>query len=81
MINSGEWNTAADFVAYQTSEGVTYDPDVGGNEGTNCDFDPIFTGACNDFEDMDDLLPGGFYNTITPNSTTRATYFPKVDYN
>jgi hypothetical protein len=79
-----EWNTVADFVAFQTSLGVTYNPDVTGVEGTNCAYDGIFSELCNDFSDFADILTsaGGSYVT-TPGAgaaATRATYFPRVDY-
>lgn len=74
-----EWNTAADFLAYEASDGATYNPDVDGGEGTNCDY--VGTGlGCNDFSDMDDLLPGAGYDVSTPNAVVRETYFPRVTY-
>ena len=78
-----EWNTLADYLAFETSGGVTYNPDVTGAEGTNCAYDPSSSGNCNDLYDMDDILSnaGGTYNT-TPgaNDSDRATYFPRIEY-
>ncbi len=81
-----EWNTLVDFVAYATTEGVTYDPHVSGAEGTGCDYDPIFNyDGCNDRYDFTDVLThviyaNGAYGT-TPGVDTavdRATYFPRI---
>jgi hypothetical protein len=85
-----EWNTVSDFLAYGSSEGVDYDPDVSGVGGSGCDYDPIFNyDGCNDFADFDDLLNGigGSYPTApapgTPGTgvtnTDRRTYFPEIE--
>lgn len=89
-VSIREWNTLADFFIYQTSQGVTYDPDVTGIEGTNCDYDGIFGNQdCNDLNDMDDILTnaGGTYDTndaspgTPPNAVDallRDSYFPNI---
>ncbi len=80
-----EWNTLADFVAYETSDSVTYNPDVTGAEGTACDYDPLFGyDNCNDFNDFDDILTdvGGTYLTTDPtvqDNSVRRTYFPQIE--
>ncbi|MEM7499419.1 MAG: hypothetical protein AAF371_15685 [Pseudomonadota bacterium] len=67
-VHVREWNTLADFMLYETSAGLDYDPDVGGLtgvEGTACIPDSIFTGRlCNDFWDFGDILDniGGAYS-------------------
>jgi hypothetical protein len=87
-----EWNTLVDFVAYQASEGVTYDPDVGGlsgTEGTTCNYDPAFPEElCNDRWDFADILERVEANTTNayPSTTlgideaNRQLYFPRIDY-
>lgn len=82
-----EWNSFLDFSAYQTSNGVTYNPDnnVNPEDGTTCGISPLFASPCNDFRDMDDLLPGGvgpyvLINTAPTAASTRRTYFPNVLY-
>lgn len=79
-----EWNTLLDFIAFQDTEGATYNPDQTGLEGTNCDYDGTFGDECNDFSDFADILTGaGGTYTTTPGAgaaAARATYFPQVSY-
>ncbi len=81
-----EWNTAVDFLAYASSQGVTYNPHQQGIEGVNCDYAsfPNDT-SCNDFRDFTDILTdvGGTYildNTNPSAAAIRRTYFPNVNY-
>ncbi len=76
-----EWNTLAAFMAYEESEGLIYDPDVTGDEGANCDYDPIFGNTCNDQVDLDDIVNnvGGSYDTSDPTDfLTRMLFFPMI---
>jgi hypothetical protein len=78
-----EWNTVAEFNAYGSSNGASYDPDVGGTEGTDCPGQGV---NCNDLYDFDDVLTenppftGQPYDTSTPNANIRAGYFPRVGF-
>ena len=73
-----EWNTAAAFLAYGSSSGTNYNPDVGGAE-SDCDGIGDY---CNDFWDFEDILSynGNTYNTTTPDADAREDFFPNVEY-
>jgi len=76
-----EWNTLAAFMAYEESEGVAYDPDVTGDEGAQCDYDPVFGTTCNDQFDLDDIVNsvGGSYDTTDPTDfLLRSAFFPRI---
>lgn len=47
-----EWNTYKEFVKYGTTQGASGDPDVAGEEGTDCDY--YSSDVCNDYVDLDD---------------------------
>lgn len=80
-----EWNTLTEFLAYESSKGSSYNPDVEGTEGVDCDYDSGFGGACNDRTDLDDILwslgaPYDTDNTDPDAAAIRETYFPNVFY-
>jgi hypothetical protein len=70
-----EWNTYEEFIKYTTSAaGESGDPDVGGNEGTGCDY--YGSGdTCNDSADADESYLRGPYT-----SSNRRSYFPSQKY-
>jgi len=75
-----EWNTVGEFFAYGSSDGVNYNPDLDGTEGSEC---PGIGNSCNDFLDFDDLLnnAGGTYDTgPTADYMDRNSYFPELTY-
>jgi len=57
-----EWNTQEEFLSFQDSDGRSGDPDVDGEEGSDCPYyeaDEALHHAhtdCNDFADLDDYL-------------------------
>ncbi len=78
-----EWNTLADFFLYQTSGGMTYNPDVIGTEGVDCAYDTGFGDGCNDSSDIGDLLnsAGGDYDyTGNPTIQEYNSFFPNINY-
>lgn len=81
-----EWNTLEDYLAYELTEGSTYNPDRDGVEGEDCDYSDIFGDEeCNDRFDFDDILEavGGSYttdNTDPDAAAIRETYFPNIRY-
>ena len=78
-----EWNTLDEFLLYGDSSGAEGDPDIGGAEGVDCDFNPPspLRPACNDRFDWLDFLTqatsssGDSYDMS--NVTNRAYYFPR----
>jgi hypothetical protein len=78
-----EWNTLAAFLAYEESEGATYNPDVDGDEGGECEYDSIFGTTCNDFRDLDNMIPdpilGGYETGPAVSPAIRNTYFPRIE--
>lgn len=65
-----EWNTYSEFVKYGTTSGASGDPDIGGYEGSTCDY--MSSGfECNDLKDLDDK------SETVYNSTTKPNNFPK----
>ena len=81
-----EWNTLAEFTAYNTSNGAAadYDPHVTGAEGVACDYDP-FDGneTCNDRTDYQDIVngaTGGTYDTTIFDNDERRSWFPNFEY-
>jgi hypothetical protein len=66
------WNTYTDFIAYGTSNGTTYNPDVTGDEGTAC---RGLVGPCNDLTKWDSTSLTGPYT-----SANRVNYFPNETY-
>ena len=82
-----EWNTLEDYLAFELTQGATYNPNRRGAEGVDCDYSPIFgSGQCNDFRDFDDILfdVGGAYLTdilpVPERDAIRSTYFPNIVY-
>ena len=68
-----EWNTQEEYNSYKETEGSRGDPDVGGSEGTECDYyeseeaSVLKDTACNDFTDIDDWdaqIPGYPYPEV-----------------
>ena len=61
-----EWNSQEEFLNFRESEGSRGDPDVGGVEGSDCDYysqnetgNTIQFGDCNDAFDADDWAEYG----------------------
>ena len=74
------WNTYSAFLAYGSSSGVTYDPNVVGTEGGSCDG---VLGYCDDFVKWDSQVGVGHFSSdlIGPYSTgNRYRYFPRERY-
>ncbi len=78
------WNTYADFLAYGTSNGTVYNPNVSGAEGTNC---VGVAGDCHDFYKWDNIpyagsAPSPFPSPIpTPWPTASwGEYYPNELY-
>jgi hypothetical protein len=78
------WNTYADFLAYGSSNGVTYNPNVIGPEGTNC---VGVAGDCHDRLKWDDIpfagsAPSPFPSPVpTPwPAASTGYYFPNELY-
>ena len=54
-----EWNTKEEFTRFKESEGGSGDPDIGGAEGSECEYyekDKAIFGDCNDLYDSDDTI-------------------------
>lgn len=85
QVSIREWNTLTEYLAYGTSNGSSYDPDVTGGEGTNCSSTSFPGEICNDRVDFDDIINAlGTYDTPANlnlrSNTVRKNYFPRVYY-
>lgn len=71
-----EWNTLSQFLLYASSKGTQGDPDIEGEETSDCDYG-TYANKCNDQLDWDDIVPVGGYDTSGGGILDRILYFPE----
>lgn len=83
-----EWNTYAEWITWNTSLGISGDPNISGTEGgggaNDCDYESGFgTNPCNDFNDWENILDGttgNIYDTTIIDYIERKKFFPYITY-
>ncbi|MDE0151322.1 MAG: hypothetical protein OXK80_02340 [Bdellovibrionales bacterium] len=65
-----EWNTQEEFLSFKESNGGSGDPDIDGEEGSDCPYyeadEKLGSTNCNDFLDLDDFIDIGIPYPRTP---------------